>query len=97
MSKLHVTEYTIGQIKEQLKFGGYEVDKVYSPPIKEGALIFRILKYLIYISLKTIKSHHILESTVFYSANKVPPIDNNVQLADDARYKEESIDKLVLN
>ena len=73
MSKLHVTEYTVGQIKEQLKFGGYKVNKVYSPSIKEGRLIYRVLKSIISIILKTVKSHHILEATVFYSANKLPP------------------------
>jgi len=73
MSKLHVTEYTVGQVKEQLKFGGYKVNRVFSPSIKEGRLIFRILKFLIFTILKTIKSHHILEATVFYSANKLPP------------------------
>ena len=73
MSNLHVTEYTIGQIKEQLKFGGYKIRKIYSPSIKEGGVMFRMIKSLLFFVLKTIKSHHILEATVFYSANKLPP------------------------
>jgi len=74
ISKHHVTEYTIGQVKEQLKFGGYEVTKVFSPSVKERRLIYGVLKFTIYILLKAIKSHHILEDTVFYSANKLPRI-----------------------
>lgn len=76
MSKLHVTEYTVGQVKEQLRFGGYKVNRVFSPPLREGRLIFRMLKYLIFIVLKIIKSHHILEVTVFYSAVKLPQTSN---------------------
>jgi len=72
MSKLHVTEYTVGQVKEQLEFGGYKVTRVFSPPISEGGLILTALKYAMLIILKQIKSHHVLESTVFYSANKLP-------------------------
>jgi 2-polyprenyl-3-methyl-5-hydroxy-6-metoxy-1,4-benzoquinol methylase len=72
MSKLHVTEYTIGQIKELLKFGGYKVKKVYSPSIKEGNWKFGIIKSVMIFILKAIKSHHILETTVFYSAHKLP-------------------------
>jgi ubiquinone/menaquinone biosynthesis C-methylase UbiE len=73
MSKLHVTEYTIGQIKEQLKFGGYKINKVYSPSIKEGGWKSRIAKPFLIFILKKIKSHHILEATVFYSAIRLPP------------------------
>lgn len=72
MSHLHVTEYTVGQVIEQLKFGGYAMRKIYSPAIKERKIINKIIKPLITIILKAIKSHHILESTVFYSAIKLP-------------------------
>lgn len=74
ISDLHVTEYTVGQIIEQFKFGGYKMKKIYSPAIKERRLILRIIKSLLFLVLKAIKSHHILEATVFYSANKLPPI-----------------------
>lgn len=70
LSKSHVTEYTIGQIIEQFKFGGYKINKIYSPSIKESKLIFRFIKFLLVFVLKTIRSHHILEATIFYSANK---------------------------
>lgn len=70
MSKSHVTEYTVGQVKELLQFGGFQVSKVYSPKIKEKKLILRLLKPSIYFFFKITKSHHILEATVFYSAIK---------------------------
>lgn len=72
LSKNHVTEYTVGQIKEQLKYGGYNVNRVYSQAIRERKLTHRIIKFLISTILKVFKSHHILEATVFYSANKMP-------------------------
>jgi ubiquinone/menaquinone biosynthesis C-methylase UbiE len=70
MSKLHVTEYTVGQVHEQLNFGGYDVLKSYSPPIKERKLTRRLFKFMVSTTLKMVKSKHILESTVFYSAKK---------------------------
>lgn len=70
VSKLHVTEYSVGQVKEQLKWGGYNVVKVYSPVIKEKNIFFTVLKKTFYLILKIIGSKHILESTVFYAATK---------------------------
>jgi len=72
MSHLHVTEYTVGQVIEQLRFGGFEVRKIYSPPIKDKKIARKIIKPLVSFILKAVKSHHILESTVFYSAIKLP-------------------------
>ena len=71
MSEHHVTEYTVGQVVEQLKFGGYDVKRIYSPTINEKRVILRIIKSLLSILLKLIKSKHILEATVFYSAVKI--------------------------
>jgi len=71
MSKHHITEYSVGQIREQLNFGGFKINKTYSPPIKEAGWKTRIAKAIIYYFLKAINSHHILESTVFYSAIKI--------------------------
>ena len=71
LNPLHVTEFTVGQVKEQLKFGGFQAEKIYSPKIKEGKLIHNFLKSLISFYLKIIKSDHILEQTVFYSATKL--------------------------
>jgi hypothetical protein len=71
MSDHHVTEYTVGQVKEQLKFGGFQLVKVYSPPIKEKRMIFNFLKSIVFVLLKLVRSHHILEGTIFYSARKI--------------------------
>jgi hypothetical protein len=70
MSEHHVTEYTIGQVKEQLRWEGFEVERVYSPPISASNFIFTMIKAMMRAFLKLIGSHHVLESTVFYSAKK---------------------------
>ena len=71
LSKHHITEYTVGQIEEQLKFGGFKIHKTYSPIIKEADWKMQALKLIFYCFLRTIKSHHVLESTVFYSAIRI--------------------------
>lgn len=71
MSNHHVTEYTVGQIIEQLKYGGYKVSEIYSPEIKEKRLILRIIKNMFFYVIKLMKSNHVLEETVFYSSNKL--------------------------
>ena len=70
VSKLHVTEYSVGQVHEQLNYGGYDVVKAYSPIIKEKNILLSILKRFLYLILKILRSKHILESTVFYAAVK---------------------------
>ena len=70
MSKLHVTEYTIGQIKEQLYYANFEVSQVYSESIREQRVPVHLLKMVLGFVLRVIKSHHVLESTVFYLAVK---------------------------
>jgi len=70
MSEYHVTEYTVGQVIEQLRFGGFEVIKVFSKPIRDNYLQFILVKILSPI-LALIGSHHQLESTVFYLAGRV--------------------------
>jgi SAM-dependent methyltransferase len=60
MSKHHVTEYTVGQVKEQLRFGGYEVVQT------KSRVANRILERII----RMVGSHHRLEQTVFYLARK---------------------------
>lgn len=37
MSKHHIREYTVDQIKEQLNFGGFDIKKFYLPPINQVA------------------------------------------------------------
>ena len=75
MSEHHVTEYSVGQVVEQLRYGGYEVKKIFSRPIREGSLKLRIVNPFFYIWVSMVGSHHQLESTVFYLAqrtNKAP-------------------------
>lgn len=69
-SKHHVTEYSVGQVKEQLFYGGYQITDVMSTYSSEKNILLRLVKILIYYFLKIIKSHHNLESTVFYLAKK---------------------------
>ncbi len=70
MSTYHVTEYTIGQVKEQLRWEGFKTERVYSPPIPASNFVFTIIKGMMRFFLKIINSHHVLESTVFYAARK---------------------------
>jgi hypothetical protein len=76
MSKLHVTEYAVGQVMEQLRFGGFEVTKVFSKPamddnetIKE-LLVNRLVLPIGRAILRLVESHHNLDSTVFFLARK---------------------------
>ncbi|WP_197440205.1 class I SAM-dependent methyltransferase [Polystyrenella longa] len=70
MSEHHVTEYTVGQVIEQFRFGGFQVIEMLSRPISTGSLLGRILRKIINIWINLIKSHHQLEATVFYLAQK---------------------------
>ncbi len=70
MSPHHVTEYTVGQVKEQLSYGGFEVKKVMSRPTSAGDLKVRIVRMVLSTLLSIVRSHHQLEATVFYLAQK---------------------------
>lgn len=76
-SKLHVTEYTVGQVIEQLRFGKYKVEKVLSKSISnegqsiQGIILYTFVKPILKFFLSIVSSHHSLESTVFYLAQKV--------------------------
>jgi 2-polyprenyl-3-methyl-5-hydroxy-6-metoxy-1,4-benzoquinol methylase len=77
MAVNHVTEYSVNQVIEQLRFGHYVVEKFYSKRIKrksgtakqfiENQIAGPILRWY----LKIINSNHILEETVFYLAKRV--------------------------
>lgn len=69
MSKHHVTEYSVGQVIEQLRYGGYQVDRILSKSIKRGILKSAI-KALFSVLISLVKSHHRLEFTVFYLARQ---------------------------
>lgn len=76
MSKLHVTEYTVGQVKEQLRFGGFDVIATDSLPYRRGAWGVKrsVLDYVVYPvcrqALRVTGSHHSLSDTVFYLARR---------------------------
>lgn len=77
MSKLHVTEYSVGQVIEQLRFGGFEVTTVFSKPVMgdnetfKEHLVNRLLLPIGRTILRLLKSHHNLDSTVFFLAKKL--------------------------
>jgi len=76
MADNHVTEYTIGQITEQLRFVNFTVEKTYSKTKKEipksikEFIAYKIAKPILGLYIKLIKSHHCLESTVFFLSKK---------------------------
>jgi 2-polyprenyl-3-methyl-5-hydroxy-6-metoxy-1,4-benzoquinol methylase len=71
MAEHHVTEYSVGQVIEQLKYGGFEVVRCYSKPYKSANLKFEVAKKLFSVFASVTGSHHQLESTVFYLAQRV--------------------------
>jgi ubiquinone/menaquinone biosynthesis C-methylase UbiE len=74
MSKQHVTEYTVGQVCEQLQYGGFNVLENFSPILTSKSIadlfIKHPIKFMINLFLRMIRSHHSLEGTVFFVANK---------------------------
>lgn len=71
MSGHHVTEYTVGQVKEQMRYGGFNVVNVASRAISSGSVKANVAKALCAKAIKIVGSHHQLESTVFYLARRV--------------------------
>lgn len=71
MSEHHVTEYSVGQVLEQLTYGGFKVSKVLSKRIKDKSLKSRIAKVMFSSIISIVGSHHQLEATVFYLAQLV--------------------------
>jgi 2-polyprenyl-3-methyl-5-hydroxy-6-metoxy-1,4-benzoquinol methylase len=76
VSKSHVTEYSVGQIIEQLAFGEFEVVKVYSKSLKlvsvpiAARIGYRLIMPPARLFLRKIGSHHVLENTTFLLARK---------------------------
>jgi 2-polyprenyl-3-methyl-5-hydroxy-6-metoxy-1,4-benzoquinol methylase len=79
ISPMHVTEYSVGQVKEQLRFGGFEFLAVTSMriPVTAGTLrrklAVHVLLPLLRAYIRMSGSHHVLETTAFYLARKVEP------------------------
>lgn len=71
ISKHHVTEYTVGQVMEQLAYQGFQTEMILSRPIS-GSMKFRLARRLFTMWISTVRSHHQLEDTVFYLARKSP-------------------------
>jgi 2-polyprenyl-3-methyl-5-hydroxy-6-metoxy-1,4-benzoquinol methylase len=71
MSRRHVTEYTVGQVKEQLAYGGFDVRRILSSPISEGSIKANIAKWIFSHLISLVGSHHQLEATLFYLAQEV--------------------------
>lgn len=75
MSEYHVTEYTVGQVLEQLRFGGME-PKVVDEPLRGASngvlrfIAFKLIVPMIRAVLRLLGSHHSPEETVFYLAKK---------------------------
>ena len=75
ISKHHVTEYTGGQVLEQLRFGGYEAEVMDFPVNLPASTVASFLSRktlgpLLRLYCKCTGSHHSLEWTIFYSARR---------------------------
>ncbi len=76
MSPRHVTEYSVGQVVEQLKWGGFEVNKIHSKPLSSRAgtvrsmIAYRLVLPVLRRYLRVINSDHVLENTAFFLAEK---------------------------
>jgi 2-polyprenyl-3-methyl-5-hydroxy-6-metoxy-1,4-benzoquinol methylase len=70
MSPHHVTEYTVGQVVEQLAYGGFQVRRILSRPISGGTLKAEVVRRLLAMWMALVGSHHQLEATVFYLAQE---------------------------
>lgn len=72
MSKHHVTEYSVGQVIEQLAYGGFRVMSAKSRPTSATSAQAKIARWVLEKVLSLADSHHQLESTVFYLAQREP-------------------------
>lgn len=74
MSDLHITEYTIGQVVEQLKYGGYKKIKFHSREIQSdldtinSRWKYKLILFFIQRFLRRSNLEHSLCSTIFYLA-----------------------------
>lgn len=72
----HITEYSIGQIKEQLNRCGFTVEKIISKPVPlyggswKTKLKYKFVKPALQKLINLTHSHHILETSAFILAKK---------------------------
>jgi SAM-dependent methyltransferase len=69
-SNHHVTEYSVGQVLEQLRYGGFDVVQSYSKPLTRERFRVTVARTLVSVYLSLVNSHHNLEETVFYLGQK---------------------------
>ena len=70
LSPYHVTEYTVGQVVEQLAYGGFQVKRILSRPISARNVKAYLVRWVFAVLIRLVGSHHQLESSVFYLAQK---------------------------
>lgn len=70
MSMNHVTEYSVGQVLEQLKYGNFYVEMILSRPLARESLLEKVTRKLLMTFFYYGGSHHQIESTVFFLAKK---------------------------
>jgi len=73
ISNRHITEYTVGQVKEQLRYGGFDVEEVVSRPVDLGSFKANVVRNVFRIAAKAVGSHHSIDPTVFYLARNARP------------------------
>ena len=73
MSQHHVTEYSVGQVLEQLTYGGFRLIKVLSKPVhgESEGLKSKVAKSIFSLNISISGSHHQLSSTVFYLSQRI--------------------------
>jgi len=70
LSPHHVTEYSVGQVIEQLRYGGFDMIHTFSRPLTQERFRATVARTLLSGYLQLVKSHHNLEATVFYLARR---------------------------
>lgn len=68
LNRHHVTEYTVGQVREQLRFRGFHLVRIHSSPVSGGTLTRRVAHAAFRTLFSLFSAAHHLEATVFYLA-----------------------------
>ena len=71
ISEHHVTEYSVGQVFEQLHYGGFKIVRCFSKPLKKASFKAKIANMLFSFLILLTGSHHKLESTLFYLSQRI--------------------------
>lgn len=65
ISEHQVTEHFVGQVLEQLTYGGFETIKVFSQPVARASFKYKLANIILSSIISITGSHHQVESTVF--------------------------------